>query len=246
MATISNTPRPGYVYDSTDAVWYPIGTGTHSHSEIASTIVDAKGDIITATAADTPARLAVGTNGQVLTANSATATGLEYTTISSGSMTLISTTALTGASTITISSIPTTGYKDLRLVLINAVCTNDNAQIRCRPNNISTAANYMTQFASLSGTGQNDTGDDSLMYLHAAVDNTVVENLAVLTIYNYSSLTRKIMQLNSVNVNATTNTNFTFMNQAVLSKDTAAISSFTLISTGGNFNGGNAYVYGVN
>ena len=78
MATISNTPRPGYVYDSTDAVWYPIGTGTHSHSEIASTIVDAKGDIITATAADTPARLAVGNSGETLVADSATATGLNY------------------------------------------------------------------------------------------------------------------------------------------------------------------------
>ena len=78
MATISNTPRPGYVYDSTDAVWYPIGTGTHSHSEIASTIVDAKGDIIAASAADTPARLAVGNNGETLVADSSTATGLSY------------------------------------------------------------------------------------------------------------------------------------------------------------------------
>lgn len=78
MATISNTPRPGYVYDSTDAVWYPIGTGTHSHNEIPNTIVDAKGDIITATAADTPARLAVGNNGDTLVADSAATTGLRY------------------------------------------------------------------------------------------------------------------------------------------------------------------------
>ena len=33
---------------------------------IQNTIVNAKGDLISATAADTPARLAVGTNGQVL------------------------------------------------------------------------------------------------------------------------------------------------------------------------------------
>lgn len=44
------------------------------------TILDAKGDLISATAADTPARLAVGTNGQVLTADSTTATGLKWAT----------------------------------------------------------------------------------------------------------------------------------------------------------------------
>jgi hypothetical protein len=80
MATISNTPRPGYVWDSTDNVWYPIGTGSHNHNEIPSTIVDAKGDIIAATAADTVARLAVGANGTVLTADSTTATGLKWVT----------------------------------------------------------------------------------------------------------------------------------------------------------------------
>jgi hypothetical protein len=45
---------------------------------IQNTIVDAKGDLITATAADTPARLAVGNSGETLVANSAAATGLSY------------------------------------------------------------------------------------------------------------------------------------------------------------------------
>jgi hypothetical protein len=48
------------------------------------TILDAKGDLISATAADTPARLAVGTNGQVLTADSTTATGLKWATAAGG------------------------------------------------------------------------------------------------------------------------------------------------------------------
>jgi len=52
---------------------------------IQNAIVDAKGDLIAATAADTPARLAVGTNGQVLTADSTAATGLAWATPSGGS-----------------------------------------------------------------------------------------------------------------------------------------------------------------
>jgi hypothetical protein len=78
MATISNTPRPGYVWDATDNVWYPIGVGGHSHSEIAKTIVDVKGDLIVGTAADTVDRLAAGNSGEQLVADSSTSTGLRY------------------------------------------------------------------------------------------------------------------------------------------------------------------------
>jgi hypothetical protein len=47
-------------------------------------ILDAKGDLITATAADTPARLPVGTNGQFLTADSTASTGLKWASGVSG------------------------------------------------------------------------------------------------------------------------------------------------------------------
>jgi hypothetical protein len=45
---------------------------------IQNAIVDAKGDLIAASAADTPARLAVGSNGETLVADSSATTGLRY------------------------------------------------------------------------------------------------------------------------------------------------------------------------
>lgn len=62
-----------HVKDSAGAV-----TDIGASTGIAATIVDAKGDIIAATAADTVARLAVGTNAKVLVADSSQATGLNW------------------------------------------------------------------------------------------------------------------------------------------------------------------------
>jgi hypothetical protein len=61
-----------------DFSWVTDATG------IPATIFDAKGDIIAATAADTASRLAVGTNGQVLTADSTAATGIKWATPAGG------------------------------------------------------------------------------------------------------------------------------------------------------------------
>ena len=58
---------------------------TDDANAIQNTIVDAKGDLIAASAADTPARLAVGTNGQTLVADSTASTGLAWATPASGS-----------------------------------------------------------------------------------------------------------------------------------------------------------------
>jgi hypothetical protein len=51
---------------------------TDDANAIQNAIVDAKGDLIAATAADTPARLAVGANGTLLVADSTAGTGLAW------------------------------------------------------------------------------------------------------------------------------------------------------------------------
>jgi hypothetical protein len=79
---------------------------TDDANAIQNAIVDAKGDLIAATANDTPARLAVGANGQTIVANSSASTGLAYSNNAPlGGLPALSTTTLTGASTITVSGI---------------------------------------------------------------------------------------------------------------------------------------------
>ena len=60
---------------------------------IARSLFDAKGDLIVATSADTPGKLAVGTNGHYLKANSATATGLEWAAVPNPDLTPYATNA---------------------------------------------------------------------------------------------------------------------------------------------------------
>ena len=67
----------------------------YADGRTAKATLTTKGDIYGATAASTPARLGVGSNGQVLTAASGQATGMEWATPSSSSVNLVVTTKTT-------------------------------------------------------------------------------------------------------------------------------------------------------
>lgn len=103
---------------------------------IQPTIVDAKGDLIVATAADTVSRLAVGSNDQVLTADSTTATGVKWaavatpTTGANYSLQNSGGTSLSGSST----SITGISGKDKITIFITGISATTAPTMRIRLN----------------------------------------------------------------------------------------------------------------
>ena len=215
---------------------------TDDTNAIQNAIVDAKGDLIGATAADTPARLAVGTNGQVLTADSTAATGLAWATAASGGMTLLSTTALSGSST-SISSI-SGSYKELVIWIKDPYASSAS--------NIGLSANSGTAMASFLDLGgragtyeQIKWNDDNLLLWIAMQSNTDNNNFIEIRIPNYANTnTMKMVLANSIYYNTDP---YRSMSMGIgMFSGTSAISEIALATTAGTWSGGSVEVYGVN
>jgi hypothetical protein len=209
---------------------------------IQNAIVDAKGDLITATAADTPARLGVGTNGQILMADSTESTGLKWATpAAGGSMTLLSTTTLTGAATITISSI-SQSYTNLYILITGLNVTTGTYTLKLRPDS-SDANNY----SNLRGATVATSGPDYISPGNAGHSANSAVNDYALMIFNYTDTTntkpffmvgiaKMASQVEPFGVSALGATNVA-----------SAIDSFQLSNdSGGNFTAGTVKIYGVN
>jgi hypothetical protein len=125
--------------------------------------VDAKGDLLAGTADNTIARLAVGTNGHFLTADSAETTGLKWVApAASGGMTVIASGSIANSATgFSLTSIPGT-YYNLQLVIRNSDSGANDINSRLRVNNLSTGIysrmqNYGISSTTAAATGQGET-----------------------------------------------------------------------------------------
>lgn len=200
---------------------------------IQNSIVDAKGDLITATADNTPARLAVGTNGQTLVANSSTSTGLEWQTpASGGGMTLLSTTSTVTGSAYTISSLATT-YNALYLIWEGLSCT--------------AASSITIGFAGGTGTGGGVNQSATALGLSGATNWKIVNdtqasgNCAQMWIYNYAASSAKPLQSVSGGVQA----GYRGSGYMGFTDYASAITTFTVTLSAGTFSAGTLKVYGV-
>tara|TARA_R110000823_G_scaffold20740_11_gene63245 strand:+ start:1846 stop:2637 length:792 start_codon:yes stop_codon:yes gene_type:complete len=76
-----------HVFTGDDATFFTTGTAT-ANAAIPKALVTAKGDLVGATASGVPDNLAVGSNGQILTADSAEAMGVKWSTPTTLSLTI--------------------------------------------------------------------------------------------------------------------------------------------------------------
>jgi hypothetical protein len=207
-----------WIWDGT--TWELVAT---SSDPIQKTIVDAKGDLIAGTTSDAVARLAVGTNGQVLTADSAETTGLKWATPAAGggALVLISTASPSSVTSVTFDNVFTSTYRNYVMYLNLVAVSGGLTTFVFRTGGVdNTNSNYNRQNFVVDGTStsasQNTSGTSGLIAAlsdneyEAAQINFYAPQLSIPTIYqawNYTQdgvYTDPILRMTVGNFSAST------------------------------------------
>jgi hypothetical protein len=207
------------------------------------TILDAKGDLITATAADTPARLAVGTNGQTLVADSTASTGLKWATASVGAYTKVTSASFSGVTdtSTTFNSVFSTTYKNY--VIVMNVKGTIGANLYFRGTNGATirTTNYQASNYSLGASGtfytvtSSGAAQASMATLYSIYANTVS-----ITISNVGTGSASVPTWAGT-FSSIANNNNGFTGGLM---DNGAVDGFILSASSGTITG-DVYVYGL-
>ena len=215
---------------------------------IQPTLLTAKGDLISATAASTVARLAVGSDAQILVADSSTATGLKWATpaASASGLTLISSTTISNATSASINNCFSATY-DSYLVVISLDAGGNGADypyIRVRVGGTDlSSGTYAKQRITLNGATTSlaattaDTEVTSVMFS----DNTAgTSSYCLATFINPFATKPTFLNYNTTSYNGTGTSNVFYATGIV--KNTTSYDGFSLIN--GNTMNGRIRVYG--
>ena len=214
-------------------------SGTVTVTNSMATAIDAKGDLIGGTGADTFARLAVGTNGTILTADSAEATGLKWAT-PSGGLTLIKTQTIGSAvSAVTVTGAFSATYDNYLIIVSggSATVNGSNSQLTLGS---TTSGYYMTGYymfynsTTLNGYNINNGSFWSASY---NTSNALSGHIQLQNPYLSKTTT---FQSNLI----TASTGEYIANYAGWVNNTTSYTAFTLTASSGTITGGEIRVYG--
>lgn len=200
---------------------------------IQNALLTTTGDTIYASSASTPARLGIGSTGQVLTVSGGVPT---WATPSSGGMTLLSTTALTGAS-VTVSSI-STSYNDLKFVFEDVYSATDGVFMYIQLNG-DTGSKYSYQYYNTQDAGTRQANSA------AQIEVSKIRNSSSLTTDGYMLLSN---YNNTTSVAGTMSFTYSSLHTQGGSfgyNNAAAITSVKVYMSSGNISGGSLKIYGV-
>lgn len=225
-------------------------TGAVTLTNDMATAIDAKGDLIAGTGADAYARLAVGTNGQYLSADSTASTGLKWVTLASTknfSLLNAGGTALTGSTTITVSGI--SNMDQLFILITDASQANSNSTVKLRFNSDSTSGNYKLfgQYGTVTATTQAAKIDKQNGNNQDGIPLYTLANAAGQSaggIFVSGGATSGLKMLHSVFGTDLSYTSEFYSGQGFWN-GSGTITSVSLVSSSGNFDGGTIFVYGA-
>jgi hypothetical protein len=242
LTTVSATEL-GYLDGVTSAVQTQINSKIGQSTAINPTIVDAKGDIIAATAADTVSRLAVGTDGQLLTADSTTATGIKWAAAPVAGLVSLATGTLSGAA-VNLTSI-SGSYNKLVLQLTGFYDSVGGGQdLYLRFNNNSTANAYGGSRLS-NGSLADLIGSQLIISNNSASSANRAANMVIEIPFYTNTNAKKVLTWSGAASNSATNPGHIF-GQGVWA-NTAAINEINLLwGSTGQFGGGTYTLYGAN
>jgi hypothetical protein len=204
-------------------------------------VITTAGDLIYGTAADTVARLGIGTASQVLAVNSG-ATAPEWVTpAGGGGLTLLETLSLSGATTTSASL--SSSYKNL-LIVVKGVYLAGNGSVYLRMNT-DTGNNYSYAQARYQASSVSlNTGflTNIIELIDLGNNSTATQNgYGVINIYRYTDtdIINCDFNFNGYIAGAQRNSSGT-----AYYDNSAAITTVSL-TTGSTFSAGTAYIYGV-
>lgn len=225
-------------------------SGTVTVTNSMATTMTTKGDLVPATGSGTFARLGVGTNGQVLTADSTAGTGLAWASSASGGMTQLATGTLSGTS-VTLSSI-SGSYKHLMLDVYGTKSSTADDMYKFQFNGL-TAGSYCNSVYGHGGAtafnygSQADTSwqfaqSAQNMYLNAGPG----QNHLSLMFYDYASTTPIPLMKSVFSYQPPSGTYATQQGAHSYKASAAAITSITMTTNGGaTFSAGTYVLWGI-